>query len=397
MVTAEIPLGRSAVRRLLRQCIIEHDWNRPIAELDDLLRGRDATPLVAVAEYQRVLPAVFLSLHGLTNLPPDVEAALSDRYVAGAVGGMHAAQALGFVGDVLERAQIDWLSFKGPVIGAMYSRTDLRTYADIDVLVPPEAFADAVSAMEGAGCQLLDANWRLISDQMRGQVHLVLPDGTLCDLHWSLLNRHDQRRAFPISTCALFKDRTSTPVAGLDVPTLAPTATVVHLCLHASLSGGDRLGWLVDIDRALRTLRPEWEDVADVARAWRARLATAVMLDRARRIAATPVPRGVLDALAPSSILAAVAVGDAAASFGSTVHPFTSIALTTPLYRNVGLGLSPRLRRLLHARHAAALGSSVLRRSWSPRAARIPSEPVTAPGGGTRERGEYFSKVAAQR
>ena len=55
------------------------------------------------------------------------------------------------VGAVLDAAGIPWLVFKGPVLSSsVYCDSGMRRYSDLDVLVPPDRFADAVAAMEDA-------------------------------------------------------------------------------------------------------------------------------------------------------------------------------------------------------------------------------------------------------
>src|SRR4029453_10505026 len=56
------------------------------------------------------------------------------------------------VGAVLDAAGIPWLVFKGPVLSSsVYCDPGMRRYSDLDILVPPDRFPDAVIAMEAAG------------------------------------------------------------------------------------------------------------------------------------------------------------------------------------------------------------------------------------------------------
>jgi hypothetical protein len=91
-------------------------------------------------------------------------------------------------------------------------------------------------------------------------------------------------------------------VGGRSVPTLDPVDTLLHVALHAALSGGDRLIWLKDIERALVVEQPPWDDVIERARAWKAGRSVAITLDRARRSLGAPVPEEVLDALFASRL-----------------------------------------------------------------------------------------------
>ena len=136
---------------------------------------------------------------------------------------------------------------KGPVLAEhCYPAAELRTYEDLDLLVRPRDFEVTIDALEHAGFDLVDRNWALIRDERRAQLHLRLPMGTIADVHWHLLNRGSVRRAFAVPTDELFARSRTLDVAGTTVSTLGRVDTLLHLCLHATLSGGDRLIWSKD-------------------------------------------------------------------------------------------------------------------------------------------------------
>jgi hypothetical protein len=203
----------------------------------------------------------------------------------------------------LSEGAVPFLVVKGPVLSEhLYPSPDLRTYEDLDLLIPPGSFERAVDALRASGSVLLDQNWALTRADTRGQLHFQLPMGTLADVHWHLLNRENVRHGFSITTDDLFERSREVVVGGRSVPTLDPVDTLLHVALHAALSGGDRLIWLKDIERVLAVDRPAWDDVIQRARAWKAGRSIAITLNRARRSLGAPVPDDALDALFASRL-----------------------------------------------------------------------------------------------
>jgi hypothetical protein len=101
------------------------------------------------------------------------------------------------------------------------------------------------------------------------------------------------RRRMWIDTDELLARAVRVELAGLEVPTLEPSDSVLHLALHAGLSGGDRLIWLKDMERSIAVRPPGWDDVVGRARGWRVAPVVGFMLARAMDVAGARVPAGV--------------------------------------------------------------------------------------------------------
>jgi hypothetical protein len=138
----------------------------------------------------------------------------------------------------------------------------------------------------------------MVSHRMQAELSFQLPNGTALDLHWHLLNSRRRRQAFPLDMDAVLARRRAVPVAGLTVPALSEVDQLLHLALHACLSGGHRLQWLKDLERGAAATA-DWETVVARARASATGLPVALVLERARDVLGAAVPLEVLDALAP--------------------------------------------------------------------------------------------------
>jgi len=160
-----------------------------------------------------------------------------------------------------------------------------------------ERTVQALDAVEGSGGSLLDVNWPLLTELGVGELLLRLPGGTLLDLHWHLVNDRVLRRTFHIPMPELLERARLRRIGNSAVRTLDATDAVLHLCIHGCLSGGDRLVWLKDLERALACDPPDWGELAGRARSWRVALPVALMLIRARATLSALVPEGVTEVL----------------------------------------------------------------------------------------------------
>jgi hypothetical protein len=300
------------VGRALRCCVAEHDWSAPPPGLAAVVAGADLAPLVQRGAYHGVRNLVYLSLRGLPGAEPELLAGLADRHRDTLARHLRALADLAAFAAVMDGAGIPWAVFKGPVLAERhYARPDLRQYRDLDLLVPRAAFPGAVAALRAAGIELLDRNWEVIAAQQRAQLHPVLPHGTVADLHWDLLNLAQVRSAFGVDTAGILARAVRVDVGGLTVATFDPVDTLLHVCLHAGLAGGDRLLWLKDAERVIATTELDWDVLVARAHEWGAGPVVATILLRVARLFPGVVPPGTARALAPASLRWAARAADA--------------------------------------------------------------------------------------
>src|SRR5262249_24339564 len=121
-------------------------------------------------------------------------------------------------------------------------------------------------------------------------------------VHWHLLNRSSVRSAFRIEMDELFERSRRVSLDGPEVLTLDPTDTLLHLALHAGLSGGAKLSRLKDIGRAASVEPIEWEALMGRARGWCAGEVVAASFRRSRALLDAPIPHEVIEALSGSRV-----------------------------------------------------------------------------------------------
>lgn len=304
--------------------------------------------------------------------------------LAAAAQHLRACGLLAEVARALSAADIGWATVKGPVLaGHYYERTDLRRYVDLDLLVHPHEFTAALLALERIGGLVDAADWPVAASAEPAEV-LIEYDGVPVDLHWNLVSAAADRRRVALPSASLLERRRQVDLGCACVPTLDPVDTLVHVALHAALSGGARLVWLLDIDRVVAA-GVAWPELVRRAESAGVGPQVGLMLRRARSRLGTPVPDEVLARLGPrgSWLLGLLAV-----------HQGTPVGIART--DTSALRLVTRATASSSARSWARLAAHALRRLD----VRHPPGPAGAAVGGSADprcaRERYLALVAGQ-
>jgi hypothetical protein len=279
--------AREFAVQLLKECLrdpIRIDAGR----VHGLLSRTTPDVVVGLATYHRVGGMVYEALRRLGGDEPVIRR-LGQGYETAVRGHMRILWELARLKPVLDATTGRWAVIKGPVIvESLYDAPGRRAYADLDVLVEPSSFGDVLRALERAGSPVLDTNWRVLLRDLRGEVHMFLPGGTPLDLHWNVINMY--RRNMWIDSTELLDRTVGIDLGGVSVKTLDDADTLLNLAVHAGLSGGDRLIWLKDMERAAALRPPSWEVVVERARRWNVAGSVGMMLARAIEVLGAEIP-----------------------------------------------------------------------------------------------------------
>lgn len=289
------PGERRAAGNLLRACLTGEETLAPDVTAG-LLAQTSAITLLRLARYHEVAGWLYEAVADLPEAPAALLAGLEESHLDAVQRHLHGLWQLTRIGATLDSAGVRWVVVKGPVVvDLLHGPLGRRRYKDLDVLVHPADFGTALEALRADGGALLDRNWSLLRRDLRAQVHLALPSGLDLDLHWDLVNVHRHRMA--IDTGAILGRRQTVDLGGVSVPTLDPADTIIHLAVHAAISGGDKLMWLKDIERAVARRPPDWDALVDRSQAWRVAGSVGLLLERARTVLSADVPINVPVAL----------------------------------------------------------------------------------------------------
>lgn len=286
--------SRRQVGAVLRACVTDGDVRAAIVSCSP-----DAVDWIpAAAEYHGISMTLYRELAQRPGAASELHDAMRPVVLDHVATTMRVREDLRRLAGVLDRSGLLWAVVKGPVLAeAFYGDVRWRSYVDLDLVVDPRQFGPLLDLLQdGVGAHLVDVNWRLVRESRRGELNLLLPLGSTLDLHWTLVNARAVRSQFAFPTAALLERTIRMPLSSGDIATLDLADTLLHLALHACLSGGYRLGWLLDIKRVVEAPGLDWDMVVRRARASRLDLVTGAMLARAQRVAGCPVPPDVLRA-----------------------------------------------------------------------------------------------------
>lgn len=169
---------------------------------------------------------------------------------------------------VLADEGIDVRAVKGPVTAhAVYPNPALRTFGDVDVLVPTEQFDAAAAVFERSGHRRRWPQLRPGFDRRFGKgATLLAPDHLEVDLHRTFVQGV---YGMTVDLPSLFATRSTVRIGGIDVPTIAPAHRILHACYHAALGDAPpRLATLRDVAQMVLYTDYDPAEVLGIAREW---------------------------------------------------------------------------------------------------------------------------------
>lgn len=244
-----------------------------------------ADELVAAARYHRIAPVTHVRYR---SVDPELSARLRPERDQAVGIHLRATMMLAELGLIL--GDVPWVTFKGPVLSeTAHPLPGLRSYHDIDVLVSPSDLREVCGLLGRAGWGVADYDDMLRNPETPGEMHWITPSGLAVDLHWSMTNTAVRRARLSVPTDEVLARRHELAIGFGKVWALDPVDALVHVCLHAALTGANRLLFLLDADLLARQV-DDWPLVAQRAREWRAQHHVALVLHRAAGVLGTSVP-----------------------------------------------------------------------------------------------------------
>lgn len=271
-------------------------------ELHALARDeRTWCALLDLARAHAMHPLLLVEMHAMRDagIPPVVAAAAAAMQRDVAISALAATRQLAHVVDLLSRAGVRALPYKGPLVSLQaYGSAALRVSEDLDVVVPPADLPDALAALGGAGYVLTDGrSWSQSSivHVWQGHVAFSAPAEPLpVELHWRFCHR---KLPWSPDVAGVIARAAPLHMGGAEV--LAPSVAdqIVLILLHAARHGWDRLESLV-CAAALAARGVDGAELLVAARRARGSHPVLVGLEAARRLFAFVLPSAVVGAIA---------------------------------------------------------------------------------------------------
>lgn len=222
-----------------------------------------------------------------------------------------ARETLRALSSSFERERIPFFVVKGSVLAEhVYADAALRRFFDVDVVVPPDAIAQAETLLRSMGYHLGQVQ-KLLADEPRGAAEVRLaeeltyrfyrrweyelpfaaPMGAprlAVDLHWHIAPQSRMK----VSAEELWQHTTQVRVADLQVLTLKPAATMIHLAVHATTCAfaGFRLLHLCDVAWAAMRFGGEMDGLWSLADKWGASAHLAAVFEMTERVLGVTLP-----------------------------------------------------------------------------------------------------------
>ena len=211
--------------------------------------------------------------------------------------------------DLFSQADIPVIVLKGGALAdGYYDDIGLRPMGDLDLLLPEPDIERALDIIRARGYQPADVE--ISQGILRHVAHHESwrggSDGRLgVELHWHLIAGPADNRNVPVDWFwKQMEWRAGRSVlSGIKIPQLTPTAHLLYLAAHLSLRHGgnnERLIWIYDADRLIRSRRVDWPAFERQARhlGWGAQVRHLLQGSAARF--QTPLPEGLEVRLAPA-------------------------------------------------------------------------------------------------
>lgn len=284
----------------------EEDWAA--------LSHSDWIVLTRVAQAEGVVPLVYWHFNHCGwsgSAPKPVQDMLRYTYAASFLRNRSLFQELDRILDALARAGVPVILLKGADLAAsVYPDMGLRPMSDLDLLLPKSDVANAVQAMHSLGYadfreeRTRGLDWRTAYDRkLVGGAR----ERVAVELHWNLVAGDAVRHSPSIDW---FWQQTEAVAPGSeDWPglkkalRLTPTAHLLYLTAHLMLQHGGaqaRLLWYYDLHLLLERSkdRIQWDEFLERSRQFRWASAAHAALAGAHADLDTPLPPGLLQALA---------------------------------------------------------------------------------------------------
>ena len=169
-------------------------------------------------------------------------------------------------------AGVEAMLLKGPALARrLYTGGEIRSYGDVDLLIPRRSLATAREALSELGYANADEVYGI--DDVGGALHSEIwsrpgvramrSGPIMIDLHWRLdgCNAPDD-----VLWEALAAGRSSTELAGEEAPVLGDEALALHVALHAAQHGLDDTKAIGDLTRAVERWPIDlWREAARLA------------------------------------------------------------------------------------------------------------------------------------
>lgn len=261
------------------------------------LKSQQLSKIVTFAHNHRVFPLFYQTIQAHTSnlLSREILADLKQQNLTIVMHNMRMTAELIRIMRLLEENAIDALTFKGPTLAQLaYGNIALRQYGDLDILVDKhDAYIAGKLMCENGHKAIVPLN--ILQNRTYLKVAkefcLLSKQGNVyTELHWRLFEKKFNI-LIPESSKSGFQ---SVSINNFSIKTFPTDLLLVYLCLHGSKHSWERIAWICDIDRLLRSSRIDWGKALDIAEGSHSNRSFYLGLNLCSSFLQTPLPDSVI-------------------------------------------------------------------------------------------------------
>jgi hypothetical protein len=266
--------------------------------------GLDWRRLLRLAEYNQVLPLLYLRLNAVCRdvVPTDVWEELEAEFRLSSVRNLALTRELATVLGAFNDNGIPVFSYKGPLLaGDLYTNLSMRHIGDLDLMARKRDVAKARELLLSSGYGLMDRK-RFPRDERdylekHCEYHFLRSENQLLlELHWQTLRR---RCPFGDGAAYLWERVQPESVAGVETLGLPPDVLLLVLVSHGDKHRWERLKRLCDVARLVDIHRDlDWDGIVAEARGLGMLQSLCLALYLAHALLEAPIPEPVARELA---------------------------------------------------------------------------------------------------
>ncbi len=266
--------------------------------------------LTDIKRHGLLAPAYHLFKRSPDNgiLPEEVRQQIHDAYAQELARVLVLAKESEEVLACLSKAKVPVIILKGPYLAEkIYAQAHLRTYHDLDLLVAEQHIKETALILEKIGYQRCAGKDRFGWEQPYPELVFVnTGNGSLCELHWNLLDKTRFLQASDSMNNVVWQKATAIKLDAGPAFAMIPEHILVHLCLHLSVV--HRFGKLIlyrDISELLSCYQSEidWDYFVDCIRSWQICSPVYYALSFAKKLINAAVPYPILDQVRPKHVM----------------------------------------------------------------------------------------------
>jgi hypothetical protein len=212
---------------------------------------------------------------------------------------------MGKILNAFHEKEIPVIGLKGIyLVENIYYSIGLRTFVDLDLLVPKIKLHSTIECLENLGFQLITYfNLKDINRDIKHVPPMVNTNGLVVEIHWTIL---EEDEPFTIDADGLWARAIPAQIAGVDVLALGYEDLILHLCVHMAYQHHLQAGLrnLFDIYAVIKKHPDDidWDLLVEIAKSWGAERVIWISFKLLEEILGLKLPIDIFDKLLQQQI-----------------------------------------------------------------------------------------------